>query len=193
MRLLKVSQHIVFRENAYWDHFEIGQEATFTGYLRYHNNNIVIGYLKQEPITCNSLILYVKGYWKNSSELVLVGTTKGNFSNVPYSIALCSYFPSIYNYHGDGYVDETFGGITSKEGSFFFIGGDYLAKSSIQIEPLIEFTEDGARAKKKLNKMINNLYVAKKHNNLAFSFLFDYIQPYWDGAHWNLIDIYPNN
>lgn len=190
MRLLKVSLHITFQEYTWYSDFAKGEELILSGYLKHYDTNIVIGYLKQEPITCNSSVFYVKGYW-NNSELILVETTKIDGLNNNSSITLCSYFPSFVDGTGRGYVDEATG-ITSKKGMPFFIGGDYLSSDvSIQMRELTESTADYAKAEKKLNRMIAKLYLAKKHNNLAFGYLLDFIQPYYSGVFLDLIHIYP--
>lgn len=198
MRFLKISQSIIFEEDSVSGLFKKGQVATFSGSLSYNNNDIVLGYLKQEPITCNSLVLYVKGYWaKNwvtdTRELVLVETSKktNNFS----PITLCSYFPNVFR-EADGYVDETIGQ-TSKEGQYFFHSGKYTAVTSIKMKKIPIVTAAGipnpeyCKVKKKTYQMTDRLYVAKNRNKLNFGFLFDFIQPYF-GAHQKLIDRYPN-
>lgn len=190
MRLLKVSLHITFQDYTWYRDFAKGEELILSGYLKHYNTDIVIGYLKQEPITCNSSVFYVKGYW-NNSELILLETTKCDGLNNNSSITLCSYFPSVIDGNGHGYVDEATG-IVSKEGIPFFLGGDYLSNDvSIQIKELMETTLDYVKAEKKLNKMITKLYLAKKHNNLTFGYLLDYIQPYYSEVYEDLIHIYP--
>lgn len=191
MRLLKVSLHITFQDDTWYHDFAKGEELILSGYLKYYDTNIVLGYLKQEPITCNSSVFYVKGYW-NNSELILVETTKYDGLNNNSSITLCSYFPSLTDGNGYGYVDEATG-IFSKEGMPFFIGGDYLSSDVfIQMKELMESTADYASAEKKLNRMITKFYLAKKHINLSFGHLLDYIQPHYSGVFLDLIHIYPD-
>lgn len=198
MRLFKISQNIVFQKDSACGLFKEGQEILLSGHLmKDYDTEIVMGYLKQEqPVGRNDLTLYLKGYWVDSTadgELFLMATTKDcdNFSPV----TLCNYFPDS---KADGYVDETFG-TTSKEGHYFFICGNYLATSNIKMEEMSVLTEfyapdsEYARAEKKLNQMINRLYVAKKQSELYNGNLFDCIQPHGGGALWRrLIHIYPN-
>ncbi len=132
MRLLKVSLHITFQDYTWYRDFAKGEELILSGYLKHYNTDIVIGYLKQEPITCNSSVFYVKGYW-NNSELILLETTKCDGLNNNSSITLCSYFPSVIDGNGHGYVDEATG-IVSKEGIPFFLGGDLF--SFLKIAPI---------------------------------------------------------
>lgn len=199
MRFLKISQSIIFKEDSVSGVFQKGQVVKFSGSLSY-NNNIVLGYLKQEPITCNSLVLYVKGYWSkdwenNTRELVLVETSKSTNNFSP--ITLCSYFPNAFCGEADGYMDETIGH-TSKEGQYFFHSGKYLATTNIEMKRIAVVTASGNhnpkydKTKKKVDQMVNRLYVAKNRNKLNFGFLFDFIQPHWLGAHQKLIDRYPN-
>lgn len=202
MRLLKISQSIVFKEDAFSGIFKKGQEVTFSGYINGYGE-IVTGYMKQEPINNgNSLTLYVKGYRDivgQSEELVLIQTTKLN-CNSP--ITMCGWFPCLYNGKSSGYIDDT-NGQPSKEGKYFFTCGDYIAEAQIQVEEISKLrlnlltgnrepNKEYAKAEKKRNRMLNKLYSAKKQETLNCGFLFDYIKPHWVGAHWRLIHIYPN-
>ncbi len=196
MRLFKISQIITFKEDAFLGVFKKGQDVTFTGYITCYNE-IITGYMKQEPVDDgNSLTLYVKGHQeiRFGKELVLVQTTKSN-SNSP--ITLCSYFPCVHNNEGIGYVDDT-DGKPSKDGKYFFICGNFIAETYIQIEEIAMLVSIGEpnteyeKAEKKINRMLNKLYSAKKQGSLNFGFLFDYIKPHWVGAHWNLLHTYPN-
>ncbi len=196
MRLLKISQSIVFKEDTFSGVFKKGQEVTFSGYLDSYGPEIFTGYMKQEPIDSNSITLCVKGHLERAyegNELVLIQTTEIN--DTP--ITMCSYFPSVCNGKGTGYLDDT-DGIPAKEGKYFFICGDYIAETQIQIE---EFEEAspldnilfGKIGKKKMRRRFSRLYYPEYTKDaLHFGFLFDYIQPHWCGAHWRLIHIYPN-
>lgn len=202
MRLLKISQSIVFKEDAFSGIFKKGQKVIFSGYIN-GDEQIVTGYMKQESINNgNSLTLYVKGYRDivgQTEELVLIQTTKLN-CNSP--ITMCSWFSCVYNGKSSGYLDDT-DGQPSKEGRYFFTYGDYIAEVKIKVEEIpklklnllthnYEPNKEYLQARKKRNQMLNKLYSAKKQNLLKCGFLFDYIKPHSVGIHWKLIHIYPN-
>jgi len=81
---------------------------------------------------------------------------------------------------------------------YFFICGNYIAETQIQIEEFEEVspldnTLFGKIGKKKMRRRFSRLYYPEYTKDaLHFGFLFDYIQPHWCGAHWRLIHIYPN-
>ena len=132
MRLLKISQTIIFKEDTFSGVFKKGQKITFGGYLDSFSDETFTGYMKQEPFdNANSITLCVKGHLDTFSgnELVLVQTTERN--SVP--ITMCSYFPRIRNNVGTGYLDDT-NGITTKGGKYFFMCGDYIANTDITLE-----------------------------------------------------------
>lgn len=137
MRLLKISQNIVFKEDAFSGVFKKGQEITFSGYLDSYGPEIFTGYMKQEPIDSSSITLCVKGHIERvcgdegdeGDELVVIQTTEINDN----PITMCSYFPCVYDNEATGYLDNT-DGIPSKEGKYFFICGDYIAETQIKIE-----------------------------------------------------------
>lgn len=198
MRLLKISQSIIFKEDAFSGVFKKGQEVTFSGYLDSYGPEIFTGYMKQEPIDSGSVTLCVKGHLERvcgdeGDELVLIQTTEINDN----PITMCSYFPFVYNDKGTGYLDDT-DGIPSREGKYFFICGDYIAETQIQIEGFEEVspldnTLFGKIGKKKMHRRFSRLYYSEYTKEaLNFGFLFDYIKPHWAGAHRRLIHIYPN-
>lgn len=196
MRLLKISQSIVFKDDTFSGVFKKGQEVTFSGYLDSYGPEIFTGYMKQEPIDSNSITLCVKGHLERvdeGDELILIQTTEIN--NTP--ITMCSYFPFVCNNKGTGYIDDT-DGIPSKEGKYFFICGNYIAETQIQIEEFEEVspldnTLFGKIGKKKMRRRFSRLYYSEYTKGaLHFGFLFDYIQPHSCGALWRLIHIYPN-
>ena len=195
MRLLKISQTIIFKEDTFSGVFKKGQKVTFSGYLDSFSDETFTGYMKQEPFDdATSITLCVKGYLNTFSgnELVLVQTTERD--SVP--ITMCSYFPRIRNNVGTGYLDDT-NGITTKEGKYFFMCGDYIANTDITLEGFEEVNPQDniipASTERRLKRMYRKLnysdYVTK---NLNFGFLFDYIKPHWCGADKKLIHIYPN-
>lgn len=198
MRLLKISQNIVFKEDAFSGVFKKGQEITFSGYLDSYGPEIFTGYMKQEPIDSSSITLCVKGHIERvcgdeGDELVVIQTTEINDN----PITMCSYFPCVYDNEATGYLDNT-DGIPSKEGKYFFICGDYIAETQIKIEGFEEVSPlDNTLfekiSKKKMRGRFSRLYYSEyTENALHFGFLFDYIQPHWRGALWRLIHIYPN-
>ena len=198
MRLLKISQSIVFKEDAFSGVFKKGQEVTFSGYLDSYGPETFTGYMKQEPIDGNSITLCVKGHIEEvhgdeGDELVLIQTTENNDN----PITMCSYFPLVCNDKGTGYIDDT-DGIPSKEGKYFFICGDYIAETQIKIEGFEEVspldnTLFGKIGKKKMRRKFSRLYYPEyTRDALDFGFLFDYIQPHWCGALWRLIHICPS-
>lgn len=193
MRLLTITQSIVFNEDVCSGLFKKGQKVTFTGHLSGYGE-VVTGYLNQEPISRDGLVLYVKGHRpKYSRELVLVGTTKLTSNN---SFTVCSYFPYIPDNEANGYLDETTG-LISQDGKHFFIGGNYIAETHIKIEELpmldedFNLTQEYKKAEKKMYRMLDRLHCAKKQNNLNYGYLLDYIPP-WSRNHRSLIHIYPN-
>lgn len=203
MRLLKISQSIVFIQDSFSGVFKKGQEVTFSGYIN-GSGEIMTGYMKQEPIHHgNSLTLYVKGYRViigSSEEWVLIQTTKSN-CNAP--ITMCSWFSCVYNGKASGYLDDTDGRL-SKEERYFFTNGNYIAHAEIQIEEIpkeslnvytrnYDPNEEYTQIAKKRNRMLNKLYCAKKQNLLNCGFLFDYIKSNWTDTDWRLIHIYPLN
>ena len=197
MRLFKISQNIVFNEDTFSGIFKKGQEVTFSGYLDSYGFETFTGYMKQEPINDgNSITLSVKGHLERrcGDELVLIQTTEIN-SN---SITMCSYFPFVYDNKGKGYLDDT-DGIPTKDGKYFFICGDYIAKTQIKIEGFEEVSPSDntffeKTGKKKMKRKFSRLYYPNyTHDALHLGFLFDYIQPHWSGAHLRLIHVYPNN
>lgn len=202
MRILKITQNIIFKEDSILGKFIKGEKVTFTGYFKI-GSEIPIGYMKQEPVNDGkSLTLYVKGHRRTrvGEELLLLQTTKTD-TNIKCPITMCSYFPYIYKGKGEGYVDETDEiqyGVKCKEGKYFFIHGEYIAKTNIKIEEIPmniqngEVNKEYIKAKKKINQMLNRLYVAKKQEKLQLGNLFNLIKPHWGGAHCKLIDIYPN-
>ncbi len=195
MRLLKISQSIVFKEDAFSGVFKKGQEVTFSGYLDSYGFETFTGYMKQQPIDGNSITLCVKGHLEKRCgyELVLIQTTEINDN----PITMCSYFPFVYNNKGAGYLDDT-DGIPSKEGKYFFICGDYIAETQIKIEGFEEVshldnTLFGKIGKKKMRRRFSRLYYSEYTKDaLNCGFLFDYIQPNWCGARYRLIHVYPN-
>ena len=203
MRIFKISQSIIFQEDSAYGLFKEGQQIILSGYLKYQTDDqIVMGYLKQKPIDCDSLVLYVKGYWDKNSEtdtgkLILVETTR-NTDTICFSpITICCYFPNNIKGTTDGYADETTG-IPSMKEQYFFIDGNYIATTNIIMEEMSVLTEcyeanlEYSKAEQKLNRMINKLYVFKNQYKLNFGFLFDFIQPNWLGADRKLIDTYPD-
>lgn len=198
MRLLKISQSIVFKEDSFSGVFKRGQKVTFSGYLDSYGPETFTGYMKQEPIDSNSITLCVKGHIEKvpgdeGDELVLIQTTEINAT----PITMCSYFPFVCNDKGTGYLDDT-DGLPSKEGKYFFICGDYIAETQIKIEELEEVspldnTLFGKIGKKKMRRKFSCLYYSEYTKDaLNFGFLFDYIQPHWSGALYRLIHICPN-
>lgn len=196
MRLSKISQTIVFKADAFSGVFKKGQEIKLSGYINSYGE-IITGYMKTEPIDDgNSLDLYVKGHREVafSKELVLIQTTENNSK---FPITLCSYFSSIHENEGAGYLDDT-NGIPSKEGKYFFIYGEFIAETYIQIEeiPMLtsgnELNAEYAKAKRKRDKMLSKFNSAKNRGSLNFGFLIDYIKPNWRGADWRVIHTYPN-
>ena len=195
MRLLKISQTIIFKEDTFSGVFKKGQQVTFSGYWDSFSDETFTGYMKQEPFdNANSITLCVKGHLNTFSgnELVLVQTTERD--SIP--ITMCSYFPRIHNNVGTGYLDDT-NGITTKEGKYFFMCGDYIANTDISLDRFEEVNPQDniipASTERRLKRMYRKLnysdYVTK---NLNFGFLFDYIKPHWGGADRKLIHIYPN-
>ena len=62
MRLLKISQTIIFKEDTFSGVFKKGQKVTFSGYLDSFSDETFTGYMKQEPFDdANSITLCVKG------------------------------------------------------------------------------------------------------------------------------------
>ena len=200
MRLLKVSQSIVFKEDSFSGIFKKGQNVTFRGYLDSYGFETSAGYMKQEPINGeNSITLSVKGhldYFGSGCELILIQTTEIN-SN---PITMCSYFPFVYENKGKGYLDDT-DGIPTKDGKYFFIGGDYIAETRIEIEGFEEVSPSDntffeKTGKKKMKRKFSRLYYPNyTKDSLHLGFLFDYIQPNWSGAQLQLrlIHIYPDS
>lgn len=186
MRLLKVSQKLVFKENSKSGVFLKGEEVVFTGYLTGYGC-VLQGYLKREPITGDDITLYVKAHWDNvRRELVLLEATKNN-CGYHEPMAFCCYIPyvSLAPNEGDGFLDDTNG---AENKDFFFINGNYIATATIKIEKIREYTNDGDLndaffiAERKVNRMINRYYLAKYDKKLHFGNLFNRVAPHWCGA-----------
>lgn len=187
MRLLKVSQKVVFKKNSKSGIFLKDEEVIFSGYLTGYGC-VLQGYLKREPISGNDITLYVKAHWDNiRRELVLLEATKNN-CGYHDPIAFCCYIPYVktYSNEGTGFLDDTYS-IENENKDFFFIDGDYIATATIKIEKIREYTdnsdlnEDFFIAQRKINRMINRYYLAKYDKKLHLGHLFRRISPGWCG------------
>lgn len=209
MRLLKVSQQIEFVRNTFYDVFPQGQQVTLNGHLlvqNYECARLVRGYMKKEPVnSLGSLTFYVKGSLGIGSnefnkDLILMQTTKfGTERQVPFT--MCSYFPHFNDNGGFGYLDETDGipYIRNGKEKYFFLCGEYIAKTKIQIVEIPMLTEKGetnpeyVRANKKTKRMISRYRKAKSKGMLYLGRLFDVIQPDEFGGCYQLGDTYPSD
>lgn len=186
MRLLKVTQKVVFKKNSKSGTFLKDEEVVFKGYLTGYGS-ILQGYLKRDPVSGNDITLYVKAHWNNiKRELVLLESTKIN-CGYHEPIAFCCFIPHIikrFN-EGDGFLDDSTGG---DKNDYFFIDGDYIATATIKIEKIRKYTDNGDLnddffvAERKINRMINRYYLAKNEEKLYLSFLFNRIAPHWCGT-----------
>lgn len=184
MRLLEITQKAIFKEPSESGMFIRGDEVIFSGYVRELKGKLT-GYMRQKNDKGNGIYFYVKGnYEAKQKELILFAVT--HFDCKYYSpMAVCSYFEN-FNGKGVGFLDDT-DGIPSKSNGYFFIEGDYIARTELEIKE-VKYNDEIYKTVR--NRMRRTLYKLGKYEE-SKSFYLEYEFCYFFNFPKDIINCYP--